>query len=617
MFLWPPLPVVLPLFTAAFVAAAGPYLPRKLVDAITLGTAAAVMAVCCLLTLQSSGSAIVYWFGAWVPYGHFPIGVAFVIDPMGAGMAAFVAFLVMAAFTFSWQYFDDVRTLYHSLMLIFLAAMCGMCLTGDIFNMFVWFELMSAAGVALCGYHADETGPLQGAINFSVMNTLGAFLSLSGVAMLYSRTGALNFAGIEVALQRQEHLGVFLPIVFIFVIAGFLVKSAAFPFHFWLDDAHAVAPTPVCILFSGVMVELGLFAAARVYYSVFAIALLPWLPALRTLFLAVGATSAIVGGLMAFGQRHLKRLLAFSTISHMGVMILGFALFTSTGLAGTALYVLGHGLVKGALFVGAGILLNRFQSVDEFALQNVGRQMPKTAIIFILGAVGLAGMPPFATYFGEAAIEHSGTQAGLPWISIVIMLSGFLTAGAVLRVAGRVFFGWGEKPTGESRAPRIDLKREMQGQKSKTPPTMWLPAAVMLIIAIALGWFTPLRQAILRDATWFRNTRGYVAAVLHGSAGGPGQYHVPVPHAMPGMHIGGVWMPDMWREVITLALAALLAAIALFPYAIGRRAGTALRHGAALAMRPLHAIHSGKIGDYVAWFTVGIAALAGYLALRR
>ena len=171
-------------------------------------------------------------------------------------------------------------------MLVFLGAMCGLCLTGDLFNLFVWFELMTAAGVALCGYKSEESQPLQGALNFAVTNTVGAFLSLTGVALLYAFTGSLNMSEVGRAVAANSPDDRFLTVAFLFVIAGFLAKSAAFPFHFWLADAHAVAPTPVCILFSGVMVELGIYAIARIYWLVFATSPQHAPEAIRTVFLS-------------------------------------------------------------------------------------------------------------------------------------------------------------------------------------------------------------------------------------------------------------------------------------------------------------------------------------------
>ncbi len=200
------LPVVIPLAVAALLAALGTFLPRRAADAIAIATSSAVMAICVLLTIRAREEILVYWFGGWTPTprSHFPVGISFMIDPIGAGLASLVALLFVAAFTFSWSYFESVKAFYHVLMLVFLGAMCGLCLTGDLFNLFVWFELMTAAGVALCGYKSEESQPLQGALNFAVTNTIGAFLSLTGVALLYAFTGSLNMS--EVAEQWQQTL---------------------------------------------------------------------------------------------------------------------------------------------------------------------------------------------------------------------------------------------------------------------------------------------------------------------------------------------------------------------------------------------------------------------------
>src|SRR5207253_7081533 len=144
------------------------------------------------------------------------------------------------------------------------------------------------------------------------------FLSLNGVAILYAQAGSLNFAQAGAALARNDPGGLFVPLVFLLVISGFIIKAAMFPFHLWLEDAHAVAPTPVCVLFSGVMVELGIYGVARVYWTVFASVPETHGPGLRAILLGFGTLGALLGATMCFLQRHLKRLLAYSTISHAG-----------------------------------------------------------------------------------------------------------------------------------------------------------------------------------------------------------------------------------------------------------------------------------------------------------
>jgi len=595
---------VIPLLAAALLTALSGILPRRLIDLIACLTSASVLVVCCYFVHVTERTPIVYWFGGWAPVHGFPIGISFVIDTMGAGLAAFVSLLVLGAFVFSWYYFESIKSLYHALMLVFLAGMCGLALTGDLFNLFVWFELMSAAGVALCGYKSEETGPLQGAINFGVTNTLGAYLSLTGIAILYSQTQALNMAQVGASLASKNPGNVFVLIAFIFIASGFMVKAAAFPFHFWLADAHAVAPTPVCILFSGVMVELGLYAVARIYWTVFAGALEPYAATVRQLFLIIGVLTALVGGVGCFSQRHLKRLLAFSTISHMGVMTIGFGLLDAGALAGSALYVLGHGMVKAALFICAGILLNRFQSVDEFELQGVGKRAKWTGILMLIGAIGLAGVPTFGNFFGESKIEDALDDLGLSWLDTVIMISGILTAGAVLRVWARVFMGWGERrPDQAAGAPKIPMQRETEGQPDRTPWTMWTPAFCLLALSVGIALSTPLRQSIESAAHHMQDVGGYQTLVLQGRV----QFK-SVPAAEEHF-------PSFWRELLTAAIAAALAAWALFPGTLGTAGDAAVRVFCA-PLRPFRAIHSGRIGDYVAWFIFGIAAYGGFLLLR-
>ncbi|MGH9688761.1 MAG: complex I subunit 5 family protein [Candidatus Acidiferrales bacterium] len=606
-----PLPVVVPLMAAAVLAIFGRLLHRRVLDSIALATSASVVVITIFLAIKSANGLIVYWFGDWqpLPHSHFPIGICLAIDPIGAGLASLAGLLVLAAFTFSWSYFKSLGALYHVLMLVFLAAMAGLSLTGDLFNMFVWLEVMTAAGVALCGYKSEQSQSLQGALNFAVINTIGAFLSLAGVALLYGATGSLNLAEVGRILAGSHFSERFVTVALLLVIAGFLVKSATFPFHFWLADAHAVAPTPVCILFSGVMVELGLYAIARIYWIVFAQSSQPAPETIRDVFLLMGSLTAVVGALYCFSQRHLKRMLAFSTISHIGLMLIGFALLSPRALGGLALYVMGHGLIKAALFIGAGVLLHRFGSVDEYDLRKNRVQLLPIGALMALGAWGLAGLPPFATFFGQIRIDEVSGQQHLTWLPVITIVAEALTAAAVLRFTARVFFGLGRGRSIITRgAAHLHTEVETAGQHSSVPAFMWAPMALLIIGAAVIA--IPLRGLVERYAVQFEAASRYDAAVLQVS----GPAIVPWPYEQSLRRSVGLswWIP------LAIALVMIGAAWAsLFlksPKSVFTKSIAAAFSKALFVLRKFQ---SGRVDDYVAWFAFGIAAYGGMLLLIR
>jgi multicomponent Na+:H+ antiporter subunit D len=602
------LPVVVPFMLAPLLVAVGAYAPRWSEDALALAAAIAVLAICLLLAVHAGAHPFVYWMGGWRPERGVAIGIAFAIDPLGAGMAAFATVMVLAALTYSLRYFDAVGGLFHGLMLLFLAGMAGFCLTGDLFDLVVFFELMSVVAYALTAYRIEERAPIQGAINFAVTNSIGGYAMFVAVAMLYARTGQLNMAQIGAALDghRADPLVI---VSMVLLLLGFLTKAAAVPLHFWLADAHAVAPVPVCVLFSGVMVELGIYAVARIYWVIFAGPLAGHTEALRAILIALGVTTALLGAVMCVLQRHIKRLLAFSTISHVGVFVCGVGLLGAKAVAGVAAFVVGHGLTKAALFMLCGVLLHRFRTVDEYDLHGRGREIRVAGVLFAAGGLLLAAPPPFTEFQGKSLLESASSGAGYGWLIAVFAVVSALTGGAVLRVGGRVFLGWGPSrgPDPQQARPAEERVDETRDERDHTPPLMLIVPGVLLVATVVLGLVPGAIPWVSGAAARFTDHGAYTAWALHGQT-------VAWPRVTPSHVSAG----DVIVGLLTVAAAVAVAGAGLFGRAAVARLPRGVRAGARGAVRRLRQLHSGHIGDYIAWWTTGAGLLGGacLLALR-
>jgi multicomponent Na+:H+ antiporter subunit D len=602
------LTVAVPLLVAAAITAAGPLLGerRRILDAVAIAVAASVAVMLAVIMARTANGDQVYWFAGFRPSGHVAIGIDFAAGPLSAGLAFLAAVLVTAAMTFSWLYFQQVATHYHTLMLTFLAGMAGFCLAGDIFDLFVWFELMGVSAYALTAYRPEERGPIQGALAFAITNSVGAYLMLCGIGLVYGRTGALNMAQIGLYIGRNPPDGL-VTVAFLLIISGLLIKGAIVPFHFWLADAHAVAPTPVCVLFSGVMVELGLYGIARVYWSVFGQAL-GHRTAISHVFLALGVLTAVAGALFCFRERHVKRLLAFSTISHAGMFLAGLGLLTPLGLAGAAVYVIGHGLVKAALFLCTGIVLHRLGSVNETWLHGRGRPLRATGVVFTLAALGLADLPPFATFLGKAYIDDSAWAHGLPWVLGVFIACSVLAGGAVLRVAGGVFYGLGDPPSEDAETAEMAAEEtsETESGRNRTPLTMLIPPAVLVACAAAIALIPQLGPAVQAAAIRFQDQAGYNATVLAGA-------HILHPVALAAAEPTGITLSGVMTGTGSVIGALVLAFLALY-----WRRLPLLRRGyepGAGLTTPIQRFQSGVVNDYVTWVVLGLAVIGGVLAL--
>lgn len=575
----PPLLVAVPLLTAALMAAGTSILSRGVQNGIAAAAAGATCVLGLVLTVESMHREVIHWFGGWEPRGRVRIGIDFAADPLGAGMCALAGGIVCVALLYSWTFLEESAHLYDVLLLVCCGALCGFALSGDLFNLFVWLELAGVAAFALTGFEIRRLGPLQGAANFAIVNTLGGYFVLLGIALLYARTGALNLAQIGETVGRRDGDAVVI-VATTLLFVGFMCKAAIVPFHFWLADAYAVAPSPVCAVFAAVMTDIGLVGVARVYWT--ALAPLP----VGDVLLWLGIVTALVGGVMAYLQRHLKRMLAYSVISHIGAMLAGFALLSAKGLAGTATMLLAHGFLTGGLFLAVGVLLAVLRSVDELELRGRARGLRWLAALWLLGALGLAGVPYLGAFVGHSLIDDAAVASGQRVAAVLLWLAVVPATAALLRAGARIFLGHG---------PAYDPL--LTAESPERPPPRGARTGILgglTALVIGLGSCVSLVPGLAERAEY--GAERFIAS--------------PDMVALPGrlpFALASTSLESVAYGLGATALAFGLAALGL------RRRG--LPRVAARPAGVLKALHSGVLADYVVWLTVGTAVLGGIWAI--
>jgi len=570
-----PLAVLVPLGVGALLLGFAHWLTPRVADVASVTVAGFVAVLCAWLAREATGGAIVHWFGGWSPAvsgrPDVVLGIAFSADVASAAIAAFCGLLFAAAFMFAWSYFDEVNSHFHVLMLLFLAAMVGFCLTRDLFDLFVWFELMSIAAYALTAYPLGPSA-LDGAFNFTIVNSVASFMMLAGVGLLYARSGSLDYLLIG---RTVGHAGAD-PVVlggFCLIAVALLTKGACVPFHFWLADAHSVAPSPVSVIFSGVMVSVALFGLSKLVVLVFG-GNPDILDLVRGALIWIGAATAVIGALTAWTQRHLKRLLAFSTIAHLGIMLTGVATAGGIGQAGLLLYLVGHGLVKGSLFMVAGMLLALRGSADEIDLYGKAKRLWPVGVTMALAGLLLGGLPVGLLHGGSHLLDRAVERS--PLVHAAQVLATALTGAAVLRAALRIFAGISGAP-----GPERNGITEREHEKNVRPVWLMLTPAALLVLLVLMPSSVGERLARLG------------AGALVGRPA-----------------VAAVEPAGMLAQLLPVTLTLVILAGALLRRRPVRRAGRALVTAERLPFGGLGVLHSGLVGDYVAWAVLGLAGLS-------
>ncbi|HET9078797.1 MAG TPA: complex I subunit 5 family protein [Acidimicrobiales bacterium] len=606
--LLPPLTVAVPLACAAFVAAFGSLIPRRAVTLTAIAAAVATTALQFAQLLQSLPRDLNHWFGGWTPQHHFALGILFTVDPIDGILACVAGVLVVASLTFSWWGLREVSHLYYALMLAFLGGMAGFAISADLFDIFVFFELMSVTGYGLCSFRQTSSSVMQGALNFAIINSIGAFFILMGIALVYGRTGALNLAQIGAAL-RGQHPDALVVVSFVFILVGFLTKAGAVPFHFWMSDAYAVAAAPVGALYAGIMSDLGYHAIARIYADGFAGSLGAVEPAVRDMLVGVGVATVVVGAVMCFIQADLKRQIAFLVICHGGIFLCGIGLLNPAGMAGSTLYVAADAMIKAAVFLTMGYIIVSLGTSDEFALRGRGRRRRHAlaGVVFGLAGLGFAVVPGSGPWLSASLIQQAAVAAGFAWLPPVLAAGTAVTAAAVLRSGARIFLGWGADHDPLISSAQPDEPQEGEPQEEEGISIVSLaPAGVLLVAGFGMGFAPHLAGWATAAGRQFLDLPGYIHEVLGG------QYPPPL-RPGPAFHPGaGSWA----YGAATAAGALALAAASLRWSASGLGQVVARLLGPPL--RGVRAVHSGRVGDMATWMTVGAVALcaAGAIGFR-
>jgi len=490
-----PLFIAIPLGAAFLIVLLGK-LRESLSDLLAVLTTA-VLTVFSLYTLNLDAQ--VYRMGGWAP----PIGINLVSDSLSTLLLIIingVSFLVcIYSITYMTGYTDKPK--YYSLLMLMIAGMNGVVLTGDLFNMYVFLEIAAISSYALVAF-GTEHEELEASFKYLVLGSVASSFILFGIALMYSATGTLNLADISSIITRNGLNSVMTFATALF-IGGFGLKAAMVPFHAWLPDAHPSAPAPISAMLSGLLIKaLGVYALIRIFYSVIGIT-----ATYSTILIVLGILSMVVGVILAVGQWDFKRLLAYHSISQMGYVMLGVGIGSPLALAGALFHLLNHSMFKSLLFLCSGAVEYSTGTRQLKKLGGLWYRMPVTGTTCSVASLSISGVPPFNGFWSKLLIIVGAVQAADrlgPWayvLAAITVLVSFLTLVSFVKVQRYVLFG--------------GLSEKLKKIK-EVPAAMCLALIVFAILCLGLGVLCPfvLKSLIDPARDVVLDKAGYIGLVL-------------------------------------------------------------------------------------------------------
>ena len=489
------LPVLLPLLGAGASMIAGRSKATQRVVALSVLTTTTVLSIMLLVVVDRDGT-ISTQAGGWPA----PLGITLVADRLSAIMLALAQVMLLAVLVYAIGQPGAERNHvgFQSVYLILAAGVAASFLTGDLFNLFVAFEMMLTASYVLItlGARRDQ---VRAGMTYVVISLLASVLLLTALALIYSATGTVNLADLSVKMQD---LSPGLRTAFaLFLLLIFGIKAGLFPLFFWLPDAYPTAPSAVTAVFAGLLTKVGVYAIIRTQTLLFPVDVRP-----QELILWIAGATMFVGVLGAIAQADVKRILSFHIVSQIGYMVMGLGLFTVAGIAGAIFYIIHHIVVKTTLFLTGGLIEHVGGSGRLSRLGNMVTTVPVVAVLFLVPALSLAGIPPLSGFVAKFALVSAGTESDRYWLVAVSILVSLFTLFSMMKIWSGVFWSPAdEEPDGTPHAVG-----RLGGPVLMIAPTAVL-AALSLAIALAAGPLYGLSERAAQDVL---EPARYVTAVM-------------------------------------------------------------------------------------------------------
>lgn len=439
--------------------------------------------------------------GSW----QAPYGITFVADLFSSVMVAVAGLIGFAVALYSLANIDDNRIKfgYFPLLHIMLMGVCGAFLTGDIFNLYVWFEVLLISSFVLMAL-GGEKQQIEAALKYVTLNLVSSAFFLAGLGILYGKIGTLNMADLSIKISNSPQSYLVNSSAMLFLIA-FGIKAAVFPLFFWLPASYHRPPVAVSAVFAGLLTKVGVYAIMRVFTLIF----VQDHGFSRWLMLAIAVTTMVSGVLGAVAQYNFRRLLSFHIISQIGYMIMGLALFSPLAIAGSVFYIVHHIIVKTNLFLVSGVT-NVIGGTDDLKkLGDIYRKYPWVGVLFIIPAFSLAGIPPLSGFFAKFILIKAGLEAEEYWLVAIALIVSVLTLLSMTKIWAEVF--WKKAP---------DQDKTGNGGKivkgSPKPKIMLIiPIVFLAIITIFIGLRSQLFfEFAVRAAEQLLDSSEYIEAVF-------------------------------------------------------------------------------------------------------